>query len=116
MRFVRLHGRGRCVTLYDEGFDDLLARFDGGVDESLGARAVVVVDVERVSDSCGFSVPHMDFVADRDVLDRSHERRSPEYFEVYWRERNAASLDGLPAIGDGPRTVEATTPPAALGR
>ena len=25
---VRLHGRGRFVTLYDDGFDDLLALFD----------------------------------------------------------------------------------------
>lgn len=33
---VRLHGRGRFVTLYDEGFADLLARFDGGVDDSRG--------------------------------------------------------------------------------
>ena len=28
---VRLHGHGRFVTLYDEGFDDLLAMFPGGI-------------------------------------------------------------------------------------
>lgn len=111
---VRFHGSGRYVEAGTPEFETLRPAF--AKERELGQRGIVVVDVERVSDSCGFSVPHMDFVADRDVLDRSHERRSPEYFEVYWRERNAASLDGLPAIGDGPRTVEATTPPEALGR
>ena len=38
---VRLHGRGRFVTLYDEGFDELAALFP----ETRGARAVIVVDV-----------------------------------------------------------------------
>src|SRR5690606_25603341 len=65
---VRLHGHGRFVTLYDEGYDDLLTHFDGGVDEASGARAVVVVDVDRVSDSCGYGVPLMDYRGERDLL------------------------------------------------
>lgn len=93
---VRLHGQGRVVLPPDPEFAGLRARF--GKDRTIGQRSIVVVDVERVSDSCGFSVPLMDLREDRDVLDRSHQRRDDAYFETYWRERNARSIDGLPAL------------------
>jgi hypothetical protein len=95
---VRLHGTGRYVEVGTNEFDDLRPLF--AKERELGQRGIVVVDVDRVSDSCGFSVPRMAFVDDRDILDRAQERREPDYFDTYWRERNAHSLDGLPAIGD----------------
>jgi Pyridoxamine 5'-phosphate oxidase len=95
-KIVRLHGTGRVVRPDDTEFAELRSRFGKGRD--LGVRAIVVADLNRVSDSCGYAVPLMDFVADRDVLDRSHERRDEAYFEEYWRTRNAESVDGLPAI------------------
>lgn len=99
---VRLHGRGRCVTLHDDGFDELLARFDGGVDESRGARAVVVVDVERVSDSCGYGVPLMQHVGERDLLPEFMARKGPEGRADYRRLKNRTSIDGLPAFDADP--------------
>ena len=60
-RIVRLHGRGEMLPLDDVG---------GGV------RAVVRVHVERVSDSCGYGVPLMEYVG----------------------EKNSVSIDGLPAF------------------
>ena len=60
----------------------------------------------RISDSCGFSVPLLDFRSDRDVLDRVQERSGHEhgdgYFRDYWARKNAASIDGLPALGAEP--------------
>jgi hypothetical protein len=42
-------------------------------------------------------------VADRDLLDRSQERRAPEYFDEYRSTRNGVSIDGLPALApEGP--------------
>ncbi|ACQ81870.1 pyridoxamine 5'-phosphate oxidase-related protein FMN-binding [Beutenbergia cavernae DSM 12333] len=96
-KIVRLHGRGRYVEAGTTEFAELRTAFPK--ERELGQRGIVVVDVTRVSDSCGFAVPVLDFVADRDILDRSHERRTPEYFEAYRRERNATSIDGLPAVG-----------------
>ena len=63
---------------------------------------IVVVEVDRVSDSCGYSVPFMDFVGDRDLLDRAHDRRDPEYFDAYWHKKNATSIDGLPGVDISP--------------
>lgn len=106
---VRLHGHGRFVTLYDEGFEDLLARFDGGLDESQGARAVVVVDVERVADSCGYGVPLMDYRGERDLLPQFMARKGVEGRAAYRRQKNRTSIDGLPGFDMDP---EADADPA----
>ncbi|RCV52922.1 pyridoxamine 5'-phosphate oxidase family protein [Marinitenerispora sediminis] len=97
-KIVRLHGHGRVVRPTDPEFAELRRRFPK--ERTLGQRSVIVVDVRRIADSCGYSVPLMDLRQDRDILDRSHERRDPEYFETYWRTRNAESIDGLPGLPD----------------
>ncbi|MGI9155684.1 MAG: hypothetical protein ACR2FG_03470 [Marmoricola sp.] len=40
----------------------------------------------------------MDFVADRDILDRAQERRDADFFDTYWATKNATSIGGLPAL------------------
>ncbi|MFC7330759.1 pyridoxamine 5'-phosphate oxidase family protein [Marinactinospora rubrisoli] len=96
-KIVRLHGQGRVVRPADAEFAELRPHF--AKERTLGQRSIIVVDVRRISDSCGYSVPLMDLSGHRDVLDRSHERRDPEYFAAYWRTRNAESIDGLPGAG-----------------
>lgn len=93
---VRLHGQGRVVTPTDPGFDQLRSHF--AKERTLGQRSIIVVEVGRISDSCGFSVPLMDLRQDRDLLDRHHRHRAPAYFDQYQRERNATSIDGLPGL------------------
>jgi Pyridoxamine 5'-phosphate oxidase len=92
---VRLHGRGRVVLPGDDEFATLRNHFDK--QRVRGQRSIVVVDVERVADSCGWAVPRMDLRADRDLLDQHAARKDDEYFETYWRTRNATSIDGLAA-------------------
>ena len=93
---VRLHGHGRAVLPTDPEFDELRVRFPK--ERTLGQRSIIVLDVQRISDSCGWSVPLMDLRGDRDVLDRAQERRDPAYFDNCWRKRNATSIDGLPGM------------------
>jgi len=95
-KIVRLHGTGRAVLRDDPEFAQLRANF--AKEREHGLRSIIVVEVERVADSCGFAVPLMDFVADRDVLDRSQERRPPDYYGEYGATRNATSIDGLPGL------------------
>ena len=56
-RILRFHGRGEVVFPDDARFDELMDRcaFDDlSIPEA--RRAVIVVDVTRVSDSCGYGV------------------------------------------------------------
>jgi predicted pyridoxine 5'-phosphate oxidase superfamily flavin-nucleotide-binding protein len=101
---VRLHGTGRVVTLYDDEFAALLEHFT----ETRGARAVIVVDVSRVSDSCGYGVPLMEYAGERDLLPRHMERKGDEGRRDYRRLKNATSIDGLPAFDYDPEPA----PPA----
>jgi len=96
---VRLHGRGEAVLAGDPRFAELLSRFDAAAGP--GLRSIVVVDVGRVSDSCGFAVPRMEYVDDRDLLLKWAERKGPEELAGYRATRNAVSLDGLPALPPG---------------
>jgi hypothetical protein len=93
-RIVRLQGTGEAVLAGTDGFDALSVRFP----PKLGARAVIRVDVERIADSCGYSVPLMDFVGHRDNLDHWAERKGDEGIREYWAERNALSIDGLKGL------------------
>ena len=93
-RIVRLHGRGRVALPNDPAYDDLVARHPAHA----GTRACVVVDVTRVSDSCGFGVPVMELVEERDLLRPSAERRGHEGLADYRALKNARSLDGLPGM------------------
>jgi len=92
---VRLHGQGTVHTQGDENFGQLVGRFP-----SLpGARAVLTVDVSRVSSSCGFAVPFFDHVGDRDLLEKWAERKTDEELANYRAAKNKTSIDGLPALG-----------------
>lgn len=100
---VRLHGTGRVVSIYDEDYAALGTRFT----ELPGARAIVVVDVERISDSCGFAVPLMSYAGERELLQPYFARKGPEGSADYRRGKNRTSLDGLPAFDDDPEPAHA---------
>ncbi len=96
-KIVRLHGRGSSVAVTEDAFADRLAEFPAPPDVH-AVRAVITVEVERVSDSCGYAVPMMDFRAERDLLLTSHSRRSADDLVAYRATKNAASIDGLPVF------------------
>jgi Pyridoxamine 5'-phosphate oxidase len=93
-RIVRLSGRGNVVTGDDPAFAELAGRFA----PLHGARAVVTVDVDRVADSCGYGVPHMALVGQRDRLLTWAEGKGEAGLAEYRAERNATSIDGLPGL------------------
>jgi hypothetical protein len=65
-------------------------------------RAVIRVHLERISDSCGFGVPLMDLVAGRPQRERWLASKGDDGLREYVRERNASSIDGLPAFDAEP--------------
>jgi len=92
-RIVRLHGTGRSVLTDSPEFDSLMGRFPGA--SGAGVRSVIVVEVQRVSDSCGYGVPFMNFEEHRPTMDQWSQRKGPEGIRDYWAEKNRRSIDGL---------------------
>lgn len=61
-------------------------------------RSVIAIEVARVQDSCGYSVPKMQFVNDRSQLDAGVAKRTDADVAANWIEKNTLSIDGLPAL------------------
>lgn len=93
-RIVRLHGRGEAILPPDPRFAELVNRFS----DHPGIRSVIVVDVTRVADSCGYAVPRMTYAEDRDLLDLSARKKGEVKMSAYRQANNMASLDGLPGL------------------
>jgi hypothetical protein len=96
-RILRLFGTGRPVRPDDAEFPGLLAHFG---EQHHGARGVIVIDVERIADACGFAVPYYELVDQRPVLDAYHTKHTEAADGTYVRliERNRRSIDGLPGL------------------
>jgi predicted pyridoxine 5'-phosphate oxidase superfamily flavin-nucleotide-binding protein len=82
-RVVRLHGRGEVLAADDPGD---------------GVRGRIRVRVERVSDSCGYGVPLMEFVGERPQREAWLARQDEDSLHDYMRRKNTSSIDGLPAF------------------
>jgi len=95
-RIVRLHGRARAVLADDLEFAELRALFPESSD---AVRAVIVADVTRVADSCGYGVPIMRFDGVRTQYDAWVDKKVRDGgLGDYIAEHNAQSVDGLPAV------------------
>jgi hypothetical protein len=94
-KIVRLHGKGEAITPGHEDFEKLNALFP----KRRGVRSYIRIQLSRVSDSCGYSVPLFDFVKDRDVLDKWVAAKSDEQLEEYRAAKNSESIDGVRGLG-----------------
>jgi hypothetical protein len=102
-RILRLHGRGQVLEAGTPEFAESMERCGFDDPSTPGSRrAIVVVDVTRVADSCGYGVPEMSFVRNREHLALAHAKKERVHGDRY-REvqttRNARSIDDLPALG-----------------
>jgi hypothetical protein len=66
-------------------------------------RTVIRVDVQRIADSCGYGVPRMGYEGERPQSRAWTERKLAKggrrAIDDYIAEKNALSIDGLPALG-----------------
>ena len=95
-KVLRLHGRGRVVEPHEAEFVALQAHFP--VYE--GTRAIIGVEVTRISDSCGYGVPMLKFEAQRAALPAWCRKRGTEGLKIYRQEKNRRSIDGLPGVAE----------------
>ena len=101
-KILRLYGTGEVVLPPDRRWNELAAHFPRtaqGAAPNRAERSIIVVELDRIADSCGYAVPVMEVQAERDVLDRWTEKKSAAELAAYRAERNAVSIDGLPALG-----------------
>ena len=89
---LRLYGRGRAVLPQDGEWGALAARFD----LLPGARQIFVVAIDSVQTSCGWGVPEMQLVRERETLVKYHRNFGPPEKLLGVMAGRTRSIDGLP--------------------
>ncbi len=95
-RIVRLHGKAICHERGSSEYSDVSKFFiekDG-----FSVRSFIEIIVDRISDSCGYGVPLMDFVGHRPHMDDWSERKGEIGIRDYIQEKNRQSIDGLKGL------------------
>ena len=93
-KIFRFYGKGRAVVPGDAEFDELVGKFP----EQATVRNIILIDVERIIDSCGYGVPEYEYKKERPSLPNWVNSKTDAELEAYRREKNSTSLDGLPGL------------------
>ena len=88
---LRLYGTAKIYHKKDNEFNTYSNLFK----EHVGTRQIIEMEVDLVQTSCGYAVPKMDFVEDRDLLDKWSNNKGEEGIAKYWEEKNMKSIDGF---------------------
>lgn len=91
-QIIRLQGRGTVIPADSPEAAPLLERLP----HQVAARSVIQVDVTRISSSCGFGVPLMEYAGARDQLIDWAEKKGEDGLAEYRAKKNATSISGLP--------------------
>ncbi|MFC3053489.1 pyridoxamine 5'-phosphate oxidase family protein [Kordiimonas pumila] len=88
---VRLYGQGRVVRTGHPEFDTLAPLFP----ERRGQRQIILMDVESTQTSCGWGVPEMELIRERNAYQKFLDKTSDEKIVSDMQIENVCSIDGF---------------------
>ncbi|MEO1040927.1 MAG: pyridoxamine 5'-phosphate oxidase family protein [Pseudomonadota bacterium] len=91
---LRLYGKGQVIQHDEPGFAEAMTPFP----DIERARNIIIADVHRIADSCGWGVPFYSFEGERDQLTRAVTAKP---VEDWWKKNldyNNKSIDGLKGL------------------
>ncbi len=91
-RIARLYGHGRAIHPHDSNWLEYLPMFP----PERGVRQIMEIEVESAMTSCGYGVPWMENLRERDTLRKYWEKRDERSLTNYQHGENQRSIDGLP--------------------
>ncbi|MGL1889376.1 MAG: pyridoxamine 5'-phosphate oxidase family protein [Reichenbachiella sp.] len=86
---LRLYGNANIYHERDTQFGQYIDLFP----QIAGTRQIIEMKVDLTQDSCGMSVPFMDFSEERTELKSWAEKQGKEKMEEYWKNKNTKSID-----------------------
>ena len=89
---MRFYGDGEVLHHGTSEYDNLKDYFINHT----GARSIIKVNLTRIQDSCGYSIPLYEYKGDRDVYDKYCDVKGRAGIEKSISERNQ-SIDGIKA-------------------
>lgn len=89
---LRLYGKDYAVLPDDDKWGEISKHFSIPV----SVRQIIVADIHKVQTSCGYGVPLVTYVGERDNHQKWSEKVGSEEIDEYKLKNNLISLDGLP--------------------
>jgi len=96
-KILRMYGKANLIIKEDVD-PNLLTKFPDVLTQNPGFRSIFLLTVERISSSCGYSLPIMKYEKTRATLDEYSERKGEEGMKDYCLYKNSFSIDGLPSV------------------
>jgi hypothetical protein len=90
---LRLYGQGDVVRPGTAEWESLAPRFE----QVHGQRQIIRARIRSVQDSCGYAVPRLEFVAERDTLKKYYANLTPDQVAAKLA-KQTKSIDGLPVV------------------
>ena len=90
---LRLYGEGEVITRQHNQWEDNIKQFD----LLPGTRQIILLHIESVQTSCGFSIPYYQYQGERDTLLEWANKKGEHGIRQYWQDKNETSIDGLPS-------------------
>lgn len=87
----RIYGKGRVVRPGHADYDGLAAQFPSRE----GSRQIILIEVESTQTSCGWGVPEMAIMGERNTMRKWVDGKGPDGVIEYQQTRNTVSIDGL---------------------
>lgn len=100
-KIFRFHGEGEVCEHGEAGYRNLIQHFT----EHSGARAIVKMKINRISDSCGYSVPRYKYQEERETLVKWAQGKGEDELIQYRAQKNRVSVEGLPGYSGGGENV-----------
>jgi len=91
---LRLHGRGDVIESHEAEFAELRPLFP----ELPAVRSMIRLRIDRIADSCGWTVPLYEFAGTRDYYDKYAQSKGAEGIQAGQLESNMESIDGLAGL------------------
>lgn len=89
---LRLYGTGRFAHKGTDEFEANIQHFE----DRPGVRQIIFLDITSVQTSCGWGVPMMDMVGERETMRNWADKKGEQGVEDYKNTKNLTSIDGLP--------------------
>jgi hypothetical protein len=101
-KILRLFGLGTVLRVdspeYNHVFSAQYTPENCDIYSAKGIRSIILIDVYKVTISCGFGVPYFEYKGPRETLNRLSGKQTEEQFAGFWVKLNTTSLDGLPGM------------------
>ncbi len=88
---LRLYGNANVYHQQDSEWQNYINLFP----KIAGSRQLIEINIDKIQTSCGYAVPFLDYVGEREQLQNWANKQGEDRLKEYREEKNSLSIDGF---------------------